>query len=147
MWWYKGNGRKWLIYLFFMHNFNMFSFKLFRNDLKTAIYNNDSIAQVFMDHIPLLNWAQQTYWKIQDYDRLQEDYEKLLWHCTLGRFSKSSYFVDDMIREIDDAQAEKHGGAIKDDIFGILEGIDTHNTDQVTARIHVIKHYLTNYWN
>lgn len=129
-----------------MHNFMQNSFNLFRNDLKTAIYNNDSIAQVFFDHIPLLNWAQQTYWKIQDYDRLQEDYEKVLWHCTLGRFSKSSYYVDDMIREIDEAQAESHGGTIKDDVFMILEDLDIHDTENITARIDEIKDYLTNYW-
>lgn len=119
-----------------MHNFKMLKTKSLRTALKDAIYNRESVAQVLIDYIPWLGWIYETYWKIKDYDRLQEDYERILGHATGGRWSKSTYDADSMMREIDAAQEKIIGGYIKSDLLDII------NTTKGMERIQQLRDYV-----
>lgn len=123
-------------FYFFMHNFKMLKTKSFFTALKDAIYNRESVAQVLIDYIPWLGWIYEIYWKIKDYDRLQEDYERVLGHATGGRWSKSTYDPDIMMKEIDDAQHRIIGSMFKDDLLDII------NTTKGMERIELLRDYL-----
>ena len=44
--------------------------------------------------------------KIKDYDRLESDYCNLVCHMTMGRMSKSNYYIDE-VKAVADAAQEK----------------------------------------
>lgn len=55
----------------------------------------------------LIETVKEILWKIKDYDRLEEDYCKLLCYVTEGSMSKAHYYWSDIRSEVEKAQSNK----------------------------------------
>jgi hypothetical protein len=74
-------------------------------------------------------------WKIKDYDRLQYDYSCVLCHATGNRMSYTTYELNDIYSEIDDAQYHYWHDTFKEDLLEMINK---------GATIEEIKEYYSN---
>jgi len=74
-------------------------------------------------------------WKIKDYERLQYDYSCVLCHATGSRMSYTTYNLNDIYSEIDNAQYNYWYDTFKEDLLEMINK---------GATIEEIKEYYSN---
>lgn len=75
-----------------------------------------------MDKIKyMVEYIKRVFFKIKDYDRLEDDYIRVLYHATDGRMSQSNYCVKQILSEIDDAQENYYRQLIKHELYNFID--------------------------
>lgn len=75
----------------------------------------------------IVMWYKEIRHKIKDYDRMKNDYETVVNYATNGNMSKSTYDVNTVCAQLDQAQQACYYQIISDDLNDIINDLENNN--------------------